>query len=1306
MFSELWIIQDIYIIYGEGKPQFKSFLFYYPIYIGGVMLKRINAINVLLIGIIIVFSMFNNFLYGQIESNKSIAKTSTSKSFAFFTENTSLKPTQQNVNVITRRMRIYQDAWGWWTGHYFLMDSLVIYNNGIVFEDNFDDNYLDPSQWTSAGNTVLEQGEIMQILTNQTDYGGYVDSRWIDIDPNYPLIIERKCKAHYSIEYHISHFNIKWENDPAMNFGVNYGNMIYSDYYLYPVIGTALFRYSHSPHQINDTSFVSYNHPIIWDEWFKEKIEYYPNTGYMNYYVNNLLITTYYVGKLTNDPGLVAYYDFNNDNLDKSGLDNNGTTNGNIIFTTDRFGNQNSAIYLDGQESFINVPNSVSLESPRYWLTITGWIKFETDHPIVSGLIQKSDDAEFGQYGLSIQHWDNNKLFANFKDGYGYGVEYPFLSNTWYFIAIVYTSNNSIKLFVNNELVGEVIPNFEIIHDSKPLSIGRETPGDVEYLKGYLDDIRVYNKALTEDEIAELYHENGWTQGNITILEPNGGENWQVEGTYDISWSSTGVSEVKIDYTTNNGVSWLPIAASKPNDGSYSWTIPNTPSDECRIRISDVSNPTLQDESDGLFSINLQSINLTFTSKYRNSIITLPAGLNTPVKICADGSDATNIKISAVGIADRMGVRIVEGTSPDEYGSFEMEIQNPDIAICTYTHPRIISSVGFLRSLTLVVYDIISGTIHETQTLQIFRAPVIMVHGIWANSSSFEGLMSAIAYGWPTVLRKIYDYETTNSEHFLTNLNPLSLAIINVIGDARKNNFSVAKTNVVTHSMGGLLTRMFIQSDFYKDDICRFIALNGPHSGSQMANLIIHNLSPDIRFWLKLIGLDSFGGAVEDLQVDNEVVDNLLNGQNLNLHTAPTHIISTTFNDASILNNSWDIMILNLASKILRTPIEILVAGVFNQDNNDLIVAEESQKGGVYTLTENNNQWHVGSANNLDNIATIDALLNDDFSDVSVFSHLGFNPPDLFYLQPNFPVLSVEKNNNIDSIFIISPTPNDSILVGQILNVLIGSTSGIQEIFLSSGNPSVDVYWEFKETTGSPNTFTYTIPMDAYGKYGLFALGFADSVLIDLDTLNINVITTSLIDSISFQVDTLKVLGNDGISPLTIVGYFDDGIRRMLGNANDLILETGDPTIASVELPGIITGHLAGQTTINALFRGKTTSASVVVLPSNYLTGINHNDDNDTHQKYIIPLTPSLGQNYPNPFNPSTVINYQLSFAGNVTLKVYDVLGKEVSTLVNEEKPIGNYEVEFNASHLASGIYFYKIQAGDFVQTKKMILLK
>ena len=84
----------------------------------------------------------------------------------------------------------------------------------------------------------------------------------------------------------------------------------------------------------------------------------------------------------------------------------------------------------------------------------------------------------------------------------------------------------------------------------------------------------------------------------------------------------------------------------------------------------------------------------------------------------------------------------------------------------------------------------------------------------------------------------------------------------------------------------------------------------------------------------------------------------------------------------------------------------------------------------------------------------------------------------------------------------------------------------------------------------------------------------------------------------------------------------------------------------------------------------------------------------------------NLSQNYPNPFNPTTTISYQISQRGLVTLKVYDVLGREVATIVNEEKISGSYEIKFDGSDLSSGVYFYKLQAGSFVQTRKMIYLK
>jgi hypothetical protein len=101
----------------------------------------------------------------------------------------------------------------------------------------------------------------------------------------------------------------------------------------------------------------------------------------------------------------------------------------------------------------------------------------------------------------------------------------------------------------------------------------------------------------------------------------------------------------------------------------------------------------------------------------------------------------------------------------------------------------------------------------------------------------------------------------------------------------------------------------------------------------------------------------------------------------------------------------------------------------------------------------------------------------------------------------------------------------------------------------------------------------------------------------------------------------------------------------------------------------------------------------------NTSVGIN-NIGQETPSKY------SLYQNYPNPFNPNTIIRYQLPVTNFVTLKVYDILGKEIKTLVNEKLQPGTYEVTFDGSNLTSGIYFCKLSAGDFIETKRMLMIK
>ena len=134
--------------------------------------------------------------------------------------------------------------------------------------------------------------------------------------------------------------------------------------------------------------------------------------------------------------------------------------------------------------------------------------------------------------------------------------------------------------------------------------------------------------------------------------------------------------------------------------------------------------------------------------------------------------------------------------------------------------------------------------------------------------------------------------------------------------------------------------------------------------------------------------------------------------------------------------------------------------------------------------------------------------------------------------------------------------------------------------------------------------------------------------------------------------------------------------------------------------------HLNILRTIEDMFRinYSGSSADSSAIPSNYW--LYTTDVKSNNAQSGIPQNFQLYQNYPNPFNPSTNIKYNIQKEGNVSLKVYNILGKEVKTLVNEFKTPGTYNVSFNASELPSGIYFYRLTSGNFTQVKKLVLLK
>lgn len=187
--------------------------------------------------------------------------------------------------------------------------------------------------------------------------------------------------------------------------------------------------------------------------------------------------------------------------------------------------------------------------------------------------------------------------------------------------------------------------------------------------------------------------------------------------------------------------------------------------------------------------------------------------------------------------------------------------------------------------------------------------------------------------------------------------------------------------------------------------------------------------------------------------------------------------------------------------------------------------------------------------------------------------------------------------------------------------------------------------------------------------------------------------------SIKFTEDEKRFIG-------LIRKYFPDGIRDW---DRSVTWEEGNPMLFPeswfwVNYEESVMAITFEEITIPNRFDSLYTKTASSILNgiADYLDIRNIVNVNDLSHNIFAYLSP----NFPNPFNPSTVIKYSISNKSYVSLKVYDLLGREVAELVSTDQTTGSYSVEFNASQLASGVYFYKIMAGDFVDVKKMILLR
>lgn len=204
--------------------------------------------------------------------------------------------------------------------------------------------------------------------------------------------------------------------------------------------------------------------------------------------------------------GLIARYPMDGNANDISGNGNNGSLVGGMVSTTDRFGNPNSAYEFNGSNSYILVPNSASLSSPSTACTQAGWVMLYGVSSVGAGfnplLMKSADGSNAFMYRMIANPTYMGAAFNNWGTATSCAQTTPL--NEWHHVATVF-NGSTLKCYYDGALIGTLAMVMTITADARPLTIGADVPGILEIFYGKIDDVCIYNRALTDEDVAQLW---------------------------------------------------------------------------------------------------------------------------------------------------------------------------------------------------------------------------------------------------------------------------------------------------------------------------------------------------------------------------------------------------------------------------------------------------------------------------------------------------------------------------------------------------------------------------------------------------------------------------------------------------------------------------------------------------------------------------------------------------------------------------------------------------------------------------------
>jgi uncharacterized protein (TIGR02145 family) len=763
----------------------------------------------------------------------------------------------------------------------------------------------------------------------------------------------------------------------------------------------------------------------------------------------------------------------------------------------------------------------------------------------------------------------------------------------------------------------------------------------------------------------------------LLLQSPYGGENWQVGSIHKISWGGVLTDKkIKLEYTTDNGISWLNILDSAPaQDGDYNWTIPNAPSKNCKVKITDLNNPDSFGISDSIFTI--------YTSCTPGSVIVHGGQIYHTIMIGNKCWFKENVNI---------GTMIPGSQLQPQDSILEKYCYNDDTANCTtYGGLYLFSEMNepgfcppFWHIPSYSTFEILLSTVlYDANALKAVGQG--SGYGAGTNTSGFSALLAGsrnfdgtfinlgnigwFPYQYYSSIYKIEAYylDPTSSffsliDFFRPESGGSARCVMDEVGPlllkspVGGENWIIGSTHKITWSFSNVINIRIDYSTNNGTNWINIIPTTPTSTGS--FNWTVPN-TPSTNCKVKITSTNSS---------DTNSISNLF--QIYQVPTNPCPGIPTvtysgqTYNTIAIGDQCWLRENLNIGTMIdsMQNPSDngIIEKYCYNDDS-----VKCSIYGGLYLWNE--------------------AMQYDTIGRSKGICPTGWHLPALDELT----MLST------------SVTGNGNVLkeIGQGLGLGAGTnSSGFSALLSGTSNHSTfrgigagTIFWgsTYDDTTyasafqlSGSNSNIYLTPI-------FKTVGSSIRCINDLTISELPVVLTNFVASVIDK--NVKLIWNTATEVNLSSFYLEKKLQSNLTWKN----------IASVKA----IGNSNSPKQYFYLDKNVNSGKYCYRLKMVDLDG-SYKYSNIVNLEVTPPVKYGLYNAYPNPWNPTTTIRYQVPINILVTIKMFDAVGREVATLINEVKPAGSYEVIINGHNLSSGIYYYQMRSGSYVETKKFILMK